>query len=335
VEWSGIGGNYQLASNATLVKMAYASGSNLIYAVDSTNLFIWVYGDTLTSSTSTATPTLVSPASGIVASTGLALYNTLNSWTVPVSWNSVPGAWSYSLLWDTRPDFQTATMAGPINAPVTYSAITVPAGATIYWMVRVNTPLYSPWSAVWNFMTELAIGGPNAPVPEGAIAGGTLCGGYDAPLHPVFQWSSAVGATGYEFQLSKDVAFTNLIVDHTGDAALGNINTYVLNNVALDYSTTYYWKVRAISATSYTDWCPIQAFTTMDKPTTAPPPVTITQQAAPQITVPLPATTSTQIIITQPATKEINPTYIWAIIIIGAVLVIAVVVLIVRTRRSV
>jgi hypothetical protein len=32
---------------------------------------------------------------------------------------------------------------------------------------------------------------------------------------------------------------------------------------------------------------------------------------------------------------EIAPTYIWAIIIIGAILVIAVIVLIVRTRRSV
>jgi hypothetical protein len=75
------------------------------------------------------------------------------------------------------------------------------------------------------------------------------------------------------------------------------------------------------------------AFTTLALPEASAPPVIITQ--APAVTVSTPQATSTQIVITQAAEKTTNPTYIWAIIIIGAVLVLAVIILIVRTRRSV
>ena len=72
-------------------------------------------------------------------------------------------------------------------------------------------------------------------------------------------------------------------------------------------------------------------------PTSAPPVVTIPPQVTPTITVVLPSSTSTVITVPGPTnvTNQVNPSYIWAVIIIGAVLVIAVIVLIVRTRRSV
>ena len=60
----------------------------------------------------------------------------------------------------------------------------------------------------------------------------------------------------------------------------------------------------------------------MDKAEAAPAPVEVTTVPAPDVTVTVPVT-------------EITPAWIWAIIAIGAVLCIAVIVLIVRTRRVV
>jgi hypothetical protein len=73
-----------------------------------------------------------------------------------------------------------------------------------------------------------------------------------------------------------------------------------------------------------------------------PPTPTPTPPVTPTIILPTPTVilpTPTVVIPTQPTPttvkEEISPAYIWAIIIIGAILVIAVIVLIVRTRRTV
>ena len=122
---------------------------------------------------------------------------------------------------------------------------------------------------------------------------------------------------------------TDLIVEET----LGNVTAYQLVTVSLEYGQTYYWRVRGVSATSTTDWSPITAFTTMLEPEDAPPPVTITDVPPATFTVEIPEQPpATTVEVVQ---EEVGQGYIWAIIIIGAVLVIAVIVLIVRTRRSV
>ena len=115
--------------------------------------------------------------------------------------------------------------------------------------------------------------------------------------------------------------------------SLGKVTAYQLVTVSLEYGQTYYWRVRGVSATSTTDWSPITAFTTMLEPEDAPPPVTITDVPPATFTVEIPEQPpATTVEVVQ---EEVGQGYIWAIIIIGAVLVIAVIVLIVRTRRSV
>jgi len=324
-EWNNI--SYLLtATNApSFSKLAYVAGSNLIYAIDTANNYIWVFGDTLAGSTTSAAPTQTAPANSTVYA---------SSSTVSVTWNAVDGADSYQVYYDTRSDFLTKTVSAAVVYPRASLSITgLSAGKTYYWKVRVIAPVYGPWSSVRTFLTELAPATPNAPAIYGDFSGGTRSGGYNASITPTFQWQTVTGATGYEFVLAADAALTNLVVNDVGTSAL-TANVFQYNgSIPLAYSTTYYWKVRGVSASSFTDWSEVQAFSTMAAPTTSAAPVTITQQAAPTITIP--QATSTQIVITQPATKEVNPTYIWAIIIIGAVLVLAVIVLIVRTRRSV
>jgi hypothetical protein len=99
--------------------------------------------------------------------------------------------------------------------------------------------------------------------------------------------------------------------------------------------TTYWWEVRSVAGNVYSAWT-IQTFFT-----TAKAPVVVTTSSAPPVTV-----IQTSIVVTQPPATTITitnppaektqpiPSYLlWAVIAVGAVLVIAVIVLIVRTRR--
>jgi hypothetical protein len=88
----------------------------------------------------------------------------------------------------------------------------------------------------------------------------------------------------------------------------------------LEYGTTYYWRVRSVADGIKSGWTSF-GFTTVAEPE---PPIVIPPQPTPTIIVPTP-----QVIVPEQAV----PVYVWAIIGIGAVLVIAVIVLIVRTRR--
>jgi len=102
----------------------------------------------------------------------------------------------------------------------------------------------------------------------------------------------------------------------TGTNALGPGVTAWESDRDLDYSATYFWHVKAISATTSSEWA-TGVFTTIGPPPPPPPPP---PEPLPPVVIP-------------PAPAPITPGFIWAIVIIGAVLVIAVIVLIVRTRR--
>jgi hypothetical protein len=307
----------------TFTKLAFAPGSNVIYGV-ATDEYVYVYTDTLSPSTAAAVPVPVSPAEGTVFAAPT---------SVVIAWNAVAGATMYQYMYDTRPDWITSTTGLPTTYPFTSAFISpLASGVTYYWAVRAYSPVIGPWSTQMTFLTELGPTAPNSPAVLPGDVGTTGPGGTAVALSPTFNWSAIGYATGYEFQLAKDSAMTNFVVDATGANALPATTAYKLA-ATLGYSTTYFWKVRGISATSYTDWTNVMAFTTLALPEASAPPVIITQ--APAVTVSTPQATSTQIVITQAAEKTTNPTYIWAIIIIGAVLVLAVIILIVRTRRSV
>ena len=111
----------------------------------------------------------------------------------------------------------------------------------------------------------------------------------------------------------------------------------------LDYSSPYYWRVKAVSGTAgagtlkESPWTS-GVFITMDEPVEPTPPVVIEEAPTlPDITIEQPDITITSPAITVPlpdvVETEITPTWIYIIIAVGAVLVIALLVLIVRTRR--
>jgi hypothetical protein len=328
-----VSGGDGLAATSQLGKMTLTEGSNIIYALNDFGgtgvaTMVSTYTDILTM----AVPTILSPAEGDIVLAAAAAVS-----ISPVANN--PGG-TYQVQWSTRSDYLGAVgniiaIPGIINA-INLNVVgnTVPAGATIYIRVQTTGPVFGPWSDTVSFETQLTAGAINAPAILSPIAGGTGPGGYNAELNPTFNWGVIGGATNYEFQLAMDASFDDPIVDLTGADALGNVLVYKLDTMTLEYGTTYYWRVRAISATSETAWSAAVGFTTMAEPAETEPPVTITDPPDVIITIP-PAEPAPTITLEPTPIEETPAGYIWAIIIIGAVLVIAVIVLIVRTRRSV
>ena len=190
------------------------------------------------------------------------------------------------------------------------------AGTEYFWKVRVGIgpagggPLLSRWSDTRSFTTK--VGMAAAPIQVRPLPGAD-----EVIIKPTFNWLAVAGADLYEIEIASDAGFTSLVT-----SATSLINAWAAD-VELDYSTVYYWRVRGISSSGAPagDWV-ISVFSTMDKAEAAPAPVTVTEVPAPDVTVTVPVT-------------EITPAWIWAIIAIGAVLCIAVIVLIVRTRRVV
>jgi hypothetical protein len=205
----------------------------------------------------------------------------------------------------------------PENMQVDYTP-----GATYYWRVRVSSdgPLYSPWSASRSFKIESQITF-NIVSPETGATG--------VSTTPTFTWTDYPDAIGYEVMVAEDPTFGILDMSHTAD------NTFyqVKDDEALAYATTYYWRVRGVTGPAPAKGaapggpCINGIFTTMAEPKEEVPPVIVEKEPAPPpqvVQVPVPGP-----VVQQPIPNAV----LWAIVAIGAVLIIALIVLIVRTRR--
>jgi hypothetical protein len=280
-------------------------------------------------------PTLIAPADGF--------QNPMN----PITGRSVDLGFSwekpsknvtrYEIAVYTDPDTKTrhaqhyvdSTGSAPVVVMGPYQTGTTKAvefspGTSYYWKVRVagNGPVYSPWSEVREVTIEPGVAlVPEILSPENGETG--------ASMTPSFSWDPVAGASDYNFVLANNAGMKAPIVDVVvkGTTAYSMITP-------LNYGVTYFWKVRPIAPVEG-GWSAIANFSVMEEPTEPPPPVVVQELPPPVINIP-PAPPAQQIVIppAPPPPAQIVPAYIWAIIIIGAILVIAVIVLIVRTRRA-
>jgi len=330
------GQDFSLAPSALRI----STGSAVIWACNTVATGMWSFTDTLSTGLNIQ---LVSPVEGYQNPVNPVSGNSQDisfKWTKPESGTTAltyevrikaaDGATTLATV--TRNSTDSAApnlLIGPTQTAATASQsvglLSFAPGQTYYWQVRATSPVDSPWSGLRSFTIETL----QAAVPEilSPLAGSTT-----SDLMPSFSWSPVSGASKYQFKLADNVGLTTPIVDVTL-ATTG----YALDK-SLTVGKTYYWAVKSVEPVSGT-WSSIANFKVVAEATAAPTtaPVTITQVPAPNITVTAPAappaTTITIPPVEQPA--PITPAFIWAIIIIGAILVIAVVVLIVRTRRTV
>ena len=188
-------------------------------------------------------------------------------------------------------------------------ANTVPSGATYYVRVQARDQvgfdaIRSPWSAVET--VTVASGVPIQAPHVGLQLLGPAGGASNVSLRPGFAWAPILGATEYEFVLSTNADLTTEV----GPVKVTK-PSYQLT-ADLSYSTTYFWGVKVTKPAAGPQ--SIGTFTTMAKPVA---PIVVEEVPAPIVEVPAP----------------IPNWMLVTIIVIGAVLMIAVLVLIVRTRR--
>jgi hypothetical protein len=287
---------------------------------------IWYYDDTL----ALAAPTLIIPADKKRVEIVSALLGNVQS--VDFSWNRVSLATGYSLFIALDAAF-TQLIVPPIAVPSSLNPVSsiqpgtnFQPGTTYYWKVAVSTPIGSGFSEARSFVVQpTAASVPTiASPPNGATITSTK---------PAFSWTPVSGTTMYDFQLSEGTAFAAPVYA----TQVANAGVQLPLNVTLEQGKTYFWRVRALQPVQG-DWSTIANITIAEAvpaPPAPTPPVVVQQMPAPIINIPAAPPAQQIVIPAAPAEKVINPTYIWAIIIIGAVLVIAVIVLIVRTRRTV
>jgi len=354
ISWDDM--NVWAAAPLAAIASFTAQNNDLFCATAATNM--WAYKDYL----ATAKPTLTSPAAGATIGidpvSGRANDVTL-SWKMDNALNTGTGmAFAYQVeIAEAGTGFAaprntwisptgaviagTTPLAGldPTNPKITIGAaagqwgINLIGGTAYEWHVRVRSQtsadiVRSGWSAAGSFTVE-ASSGVISPEYSGPILQAPTPGAIGASLTPGFAWAPISGAVKYEFELSKSAAttargyFVDALVGLTGTNAL--VTPGWQCDTTLDYGTSYFWHVKGITAAgTETIWGTAQ-FTTITAGVFTCPICGLTFATQAELEAHNAAAHAPVI----PQT----PAYIWAVVIIGAILVIVVIALIFTTRR--
>jgi hypothetical protein len=303
-----------LAGTETFVgNLRLTAGSNVLYSIDTAAAVdLCTYTDTLAKPVALESP---ANASGLDNTTRVSFdWEDLNADTVV----------QYQIWVNEEDDFPAATdeQVGTVVPPsdlVADNAVTwraALAGTSYNWKVRValGQPYLSRWSEAWSFTTQL--GQVAAPIQVSPAPGAQ-----DIIISPTFDWLAVGGANSYEIQIAPNDMF---LASEFITSGTSNANAWAID-VTLDYDTPYYWRVRGLKdGAPVGDWV-VSIFRTIEEPAAPMPPVVVEQAPA----QPTPVIEPTPVSI-----EEIAPTWIYAIVGIGAALAIVVIVLIVRTRKT-
>jgi hypothetical protein len=288
------------------LKLSGDAKQNELWAIDGANQVIYRYQDTLCK----LGPTPEMPKPGGIVPIDSSGYIT----NLTLGWEELVGATRYEAAIYLNTDATQGVWSGTsygieIVATDGSNPAQLLSGTSYYWRVRAIEPVKSPWSETRSFSPALGAAQWSPLATSTGVSPSP--GAANMPIRPAFAWNPADGATSYEFVLARDSQFTDVVVALTGADAL-SITTWGCDR-DLDYSTTYFWKVRAISSTSHSEWGN-SVFTTEPAPTAPLPP-----QSSPQSPVPEPTPTI--------------PSYLMGVLIgIGVILFVALLVFIVRRR---
>jgi photosystem II stability/assembly factor-like uncharacterized protein len=186
-------------------------------------------------------------------------------------WSTIVSADRYDLLVAKDAVFSNVVIDKTANNAIRSNAwesdITLENDTTYYWKTRARSgSSIGAWSAVSIFVTE------SAPLPTTTSLGGSNsipllsvpAAGAKTTIKPVFQWSTIVSADRYDLLVAKDAAFSNIVVDKTGENALHS-NAWE-SDINLENNTTYYWKTRARSEKDIGTWSAVSIFVTESAP---------------------------------------------------------------------
>jgi hypothetical protein len=302
-----------------------------LWSVDSNETRLLAFYDSL--------PSPVTPVSPADREGGIGTLNNHSVINVILDWEAESGATEYEWQIDFDKDFSSVPTG--FEGTTEASSVRLPSlepATTYYWRVRAKEPVLSPWSPKQSFHTCL---------DTDLVTIGLRCpeaGETGVPVKPLFQWNAVPGAIAYELIAASDTQFSSLVINRTGDFSLPA--TAWQGNLDLDYGTTYYWKVRAISSDTKSSWSAVSSFTTeLLQPslgqTTSPPTIVVPiPTPSPEATSAVPPTPPQP---TPPSPKSqalVQDAPAWVIYLIGALLlviillIVTILVLALGPRRS-
>jgi hypothetical protein len=316
----------------------------------------------------TYTDTLNVAVAGVTASNVYTAFTGVNPSSATISWTATANASNYvvvlsvnaqpSNLYDalqnnpgivaftTNPSYTFSQVLAPNTGyfvtvwAIKWTNATVGLTAISQLTTMPSTSFISSFGGALSFTTPLQY--PTTPMELVPALGASNVSVTGTP----FAWMTVQGATSYTLQITtaSDVGFASPVFNSaTVPAVTGPTTTFNYTGTLLN-NTSYIWRVKA-NGTTGSDWV-YGNFTTIPVVTppvtvtnvpaativlpTAPPAVTITVQ--PAVT---PVLTVTQNLYTLVPAEQTTPAYIWIIVGVGALLTLAVIILIIRTRRVV
>lgn len=184
---------------------------------------------------------LVSPANGAMSQ---------NFATMTFDWTDAFAAEGYELEIDVDANF-TAIPSTYTSVSSTKTITNLLPGTTYYWRVRANANSeVGEWIGVRNFTTS-GLNAFNLATPANNTTNVLVA-------TVILDWTTLTGASSYEVQIDTDNAFVSPTQFNP------NVSSQTIGN--LEFSTTYYWRVRATNGTLFGDWTTTWNFTTQPNP---------------------------------------------------------------------
>ena len=202
--------------------------------------------------TTCSAPILSSPSNGMVYTTMV---------RPSVSWNSITGAGSYILEWDTVPSFSSTMFRTYTTSSTSIYINGLRYSTKYYWRVKAtntNDSDTSRYSEVWNFTTAgtVTLSSPtNNPSPTGRFYS-----------RQYLRWNTLPGSSEYLIQLDTTSDFSSSVLRNISVTTSSTSSDSYYEKCVYDlyYGTMYYWRVCAISSVDTTDWSETWQFHTMD-----------------------------------------------------------------------
>ncbi|MDD3686947.1 MAG: fibronectin type III domain-containing protein, partial [Bacteroidales bacterium] len=262
LEWESIVSantyQYQVSTNSGFTSLIYNSTTSLvttnISGLNPYTVYYWrvrasnangnspwssVWSFTTESADLTA-PILVSPSNGATDVASASLF---------LDWNSVFGATAYVFEITEDENFVSGITTQQVSETFK-EIIGLSDGTEYFWRVKATDgAVYSDWSEVWSFSTE--IDGLDAPVLVSPLNNST---GVDFNII-VLNWNQVVGATEYSLEFSTDDTFESNVVVET-------VSTTEKTLIDLEENTQYFWRVKASNGTIESAWSEVWNFTT-------------------------------------------------------------------------
>jgi len=239
------------------------------------------------------------------------LYNdAITADTVAYVWSDLQGTWAACSSQGVN------TFGGFVWIKITAAATSVP---TILNLMGTEFALAETAAA-----DEVQLAAPTVLTP--------VFGDDSTSLKPTFTWTASEGAASYAFVIAEEIGQDDpfAIIDYSAST---DTHGHVARET-LKYSTVYNWRVKAVHAddAALDSLWTTGFFTTMDEPEPEPEPV------PPVVIKETPPTPAPEIILEVPPAVEktvqvIPDVLLYVVIAVAAVLIIAVIVLIMRTRR--